>query len=84
MEVLFERNMMTVFSCNHTFELLVFRWAVGKVANEIYFINLKGGIVRTTSVLWFVEHCACEKSYTVPVDVERCRRVISLPKPDTE
>jgi hypothetical protein len=51
MEVLLERNMMAVFYCNHTFEPLVFRWAVGKVANEIYFINLKGGIVRPTSVL---------------------------------
>ncbi len=84
MEVLLERNMMTVFHCNHTFEPLVFRWAVGKVANEIYFINLKGGIVRTTSVLYFVEHFACKKSYTGPVDVERRRRVMSLPKPDTD
>ncbi len=76
--------MMTVFYCNHTLEPLVFRWAVGKVANEIYFINLKGDIVRSTSVLQFVENFACKKSYTGPVDVERRRRVMSLSKPDTE
>jgi hypothetical protein len=57
---------------------------VGKVANEIYFINLKGSIVRPTSVLQFVEHVACKKSYTGPVDVERRRRVMGLSKPDTE
>ena len=62
----------------------MFLWAVGKVANEIYFINLKGGIVRPTSVLQFVEHVACKRSYTGPVDVERRRRVMGLSKPDTE
>jgi hypothetical protein len=29
---------------------------VGKVANEIYFLNLKGGIVWPTAMLQFVEH----------------------------
>ena len=84
MEVLLERNMMTVFYCDHTLEPLVLHWAVGKVANEIYFIDLKGGIVRPTSVLQFVEHFACKKPYTGPVDGERQRRCMSLPKPDTE
>ena len=84
MEVLLERNMMTVFYCNHTLEPLVFHWAVGKVANEIYFINLKGGIVWPTSTLQFVEHVVCKRSYTGPVDVERRRRVLRLSKPNTK
>ena len=76
--------MMTVFYCDHTLEPLVLHWAVGKVANEIYFIDLKGGIVRPTSVLQVVEYFACKKPYTDPVDVERRRRFMSLPKSDTE
>ena len=84
MEVLLEWNMMTVFYCDHTLERLVLRWAVGKVANEIYFIDLKGDIVRPTSVLQFVEYFSCKKPYTGLVDVERRCRFMSLPKPDTE
>ena len=38
----------------HTLEPLVLRWAVSKVDHEIYFIDLKGVIVRSTSVLQFV------------------------------
>ena len=75
---------MTVFYCDHTLEPLVLRWAVSKVTNEIYFIDLKGDIVRSTSILQFVDHFTCKKPYTVPVDVERRRRFMSLPKPDTE
>ena len=83
MEVLLERDMMTVFYRNHTLEPLVIRWAVGKVAHEVYLVNFEGGIVRPTSVLQFVEHFACKKPYSGPINVER-RRFVSLSKPDAE
>ena len=59
LEVLLERSMRTVFNGDHPLEPLVFRVAVGEVADELNLLNLEWGIVRPTLLLQFVEHVTC-------------------------
>ncbi len=83
LEVLLERGMRPIFNGDHTFELLVFRVAVGEVAGEVNLLNLEWGIVRPTLLLQFVDHVASQKPYSGPINVER-RRLVGLSESNTE
>ena len=83
LEVLLERGMRPIFNGDHTFELLVFRVAVGEVAGEVNLLNLEWVIVRPTLLLKFVEHVASQNPYSGPVNVER-RRLVGLTESNTE
>ena len=83
LEVFLERIMRPIFNGDHTFELLVFRVAMGEVAGEVNLLNLEGGIVRPTLLLQSVEHVTSQKPYSGPVNVER-RRLVGLSESNTE